>query len=63
MVYAEDWLFSFKEKIMKIIVYLISGLIILTISSCAPKPGTPEADLKIKKDQIEKVEKGWRNCR
>ena len=38
-------------------IYLISSLIILTISSCAPKPGTPEAALKIRKDQIEKVEK------
>ncbi len=38
-------------------IYLISGLIILTISSCAPKPGTPEAAIKIRKDQIEKVEK------
>jgi len=38
-------------------VYLISGLIILTISSCGPKPGTPEAALKIRNDQIEKVEK------
>ena len=42
---------------MKKIIYLISGLIILTISSCAPKPGTPEAALKIRKEQIEKVEK------
>ena len=38
-------------------IYLISGLMILTINSCAPKPGTPEATLKIKKDQIKKVEK------
>ena len=39
-------------------IYLISGLIILTISSCGgPKPGTPEAALKIRKDQIKKVEK------
>ena len=42
---------------MKKIIYLVSGLIILTISSCGPKPGTPEAALKIRKDQIEKVEK------
>ena len=38
-------------------IYLISALIILTISSCAPKPGTPEAAIKIRKDQIEKAEK------
>ena len=30
---------------------------ILAISSCGPKPGTREAAIKIKKDQIEKVEK------
>ena len=42
---------------MKKMIYLMSGLIILTISSCSPKPGTPEAALKIRKDQIEKVEK------
>ena len=42
---------------MKKMIYLMSGLLILTISSCAPKPGTPEAALKIRKDQIEKVEK------
>ncbi len=42
---------------MKKIIFLISSLIILAISSCSPKPGTPEADLKIRKDQIEKVEK------
>lgn len=42
---------------MKKIIFLISGLLILTISSCGPKPGTPEAALKIRKDQIEKVEK------
>lgn len=38
-------------------IYLISGLIVLTISSCGPKPGTPEAALKLRKDQLEKVEK------
>ena len=42
---------------MKKMIYLISGLMILAISSCAPKPGTPEAALKIRKDQIEEVEK------
>ncbi len=42
---------------MKKIIYLMSSFIILTISSCAPKPGTPEAALKIRKDQIERVEK------
>ena len=42
---------------MKKIIFLISSLFILTISSCGPKPGTPEAALKIRKDQIEKVEK------
>ena len=42
---------------MKKMIYLMSGLIILTISSCGPKPGTPEAALKLRKDQIEKVEK------
>ena len=42
---------------MKKMIYLMSGLIFLTISSCGPKPGTPEAALKIRKDQIEKVEK------
>ena len=57
MVHAKNRLFSFKEKIMKKMIYLMSGLIILTISSCGPKPGTPEAALKLRKDQIEKVEK------
>ena len=42
---------------MKKMIYLMSGLIFLTISSCGPKPGTPEAALKLRKDQIEKVEK------
>ena len=42
---------------MKKLITLLSGLIILTISSCAPKPGSPESALIIKKDQIEKIEK------
>ena len=42
---------------MKKVIFILSGLIILAVSSCGPKPGTPEAALKIKKDQIEKVEK------
>ena len=42
---------------MKKFISLLTGLIILTVSSCAPKPGTPEAALKIRKDQIEKIEK------
>ena len=42
---------------MKKIICLFSSLIIFTITSCGPKPGTPEAALKIRKDQIEKVEK------
>ena len=42
---------------MKKIISLLSGLIILTVSSCGPKPGTPEAALKIRKDQIEKIDK------
>ena len=41
----------------KKMIYLVSGLIILTISSCGPKPVTPESALKIRKDQTEKVEK------
>ena len=32
-------------------------VMILSISSCSPKPGTPEANLKIKEEQIVKVEK------
>jgi len=39
---------------MKKLIILLSGLMILTISSCAPKPGTPEAALVMSKDQIEK---------
>ena len=42
---------------MKKLITLLSGLIILTISSCAPKPGSPESALVIRKDQIEKIEK------
>ena len=42
---------------MKKLITLLSGLIILTISSCAPKPGSPESALVIRKDQIEKTEK------
>ena len=42
---------------MKKFISLLSGLIILTVSSCGPKPGTPEAALKIRKDQIEKIDK------
>ena len=42
---------------MKKFISLLTGLIILTVSSCGPKPGTPEAALKIRKDQIEKIEK------
>ena len=42
---------------MKMLISLLSGLVLLTISSCGPRPGTPEASLKIRKDQIEKTEK------
>ena len=42
---------------MKKIICLFSGLIIFTLTSCGPKPGTQEAALKIRKDQIENVEK------
>ena len=42
---------------MKKFIGLFCGLVILTISSCAPKPGTPESALVIRKDQIEKIEK------
>ena len=42
---------------MKKIICLFLGLIIITLTSCGPKPGTPEAALKIRKDQIEKDEK------
>ena len=42
---------------MKEFIGLFCGLVILTISSCAPKPGTPESALVIRKDQIEKTEK------
>ena len=42
---------------MKKVIFILSGLVILAVSSCGPKPGTPEAALKIRKDQIEKVEK------
>jgi len=42
---------------MKMLISLLSGLVLLTISSCGPRPGTPEASLKIQKDQIEKTEK------
>lgn len=42
---------------MKKFISLLSGLIILTVSSCGPKPGTTEAALKIRKDQIEKNNK------
>ena len=42
---------------MKKFIGLFCGLVILTISSCAPKPGTPESALVIRKDQIEKTEK------
>jgi hypothetical protein len=42
---------------MKKFIVLFCGLVILTISSCAPKPGTPESALVIRKDQIEKTEK------
>ena len=42
---------------MKKFVGLFCGLVILTMSSCAPKPGTPESALVIRKDQIEKTEK------
>lgn len=42
---------------MKKFIVLFCGLVILTISSCGPKLGTPEAALVIRKDQIEKIEK------
>ena len=42
---------------MKKFIGLFCGLVILAISSCAPKPGTPESALVIRKDQIEKIEK------
>ena len=42
---------------MKKFIGLFCGLVTLTISSCAPKPGTPESALVIRKDQIEKAEK------
>ena len=42
---------------MKKFIVLFCGLVILTISSCGPKPGTPESALVIRKDQIEKTEK------
>jgi hypothetical protein len=42
---------------MKKFISLLSGLIILTVSSCGPKPGSTEAALKIRKDQIEKNNK------
>lgn len=42
---------------MKKFISLLSGLIILTVSSCGPKPGTPEAALEIRKDQIRKIDK------
>ena len=41
---------------MKKNIVLLSCLVILTLSSCGPRPGSPEASLKIRKDQIEKVE-------
>ena len=42
---------------MKKFIVLFCGLVILTISSCGPKLGTPEAALVIRKEQIEKTEK------
>ena len=42
---------------MKKDICLFATLIVFTLTSCGQKPGTPEADLKIRKDQIERVEK------
>ena len=42
---------------MKKFIVLFCGLVILTISSCGPKLGTPEAALVIRKEQIEKTNK------
>jgi hypothetical protein len=42
---------------MKKNIALLSCLVILTVSSCGPRPGTPEAAIKIRKDQIEKNDK------
>ena len=36
---------------------LLSCIVMLTLGSCGPRPGSPEAALKIHKDQLEKVEK------
>ena len=41
---------------MKNIIAILSGLLILILSSCGPKIGSPEARLKLKQEEIKKVE-------
>ena len=41
---------------MKNIIAILSGLLILILSSCGPKIGSPEATLKLKQEEIKKVE-------
>ena len=42
---------------MKNIIYLIMCSLFIFLSSCSPKPGSPEAQLKLRKEEIKKVEK------
>ncbi len=42
---------------MKNFIYLIISSLFILLSSCAPKPGSPEAQLKLQKEEIKKVEK------
>ena len=42
---------------MKYIFFLVMCSLIVFFSSCAPKPGSPEAQLKLQKEEIKKVEK------
>ena len=41
---------------MKNIIAILSGLLILILSSCGPKIGSPEATLKLRQEEIKKVE-------
>jgi len=41
---------------MKNIIAILSGLLILILSSCGPKIGSPEARLKLQQEEIKKVE-------
>jgi len=57
LVHEKIRLFNYKGKIMKNFFGTLLCFLFVVLSSCAPKPGSPEAKLKIRNEQIKKIEK------